>query len=116
MSKEFLAQDKPNTQSKSPKKLILKSVLAVVAFVMIIGIVYDVDLIIQIGIWFVYLVGGIVFFVPAVLTLLLFGFKAPAYIGLSSLVGWCIVLYVLVPGAIILIRKRRRKKRSKNCS
>ncbi len=98
------------TLSKSRKKLILKSTLATVTFVMIVGVVYDVDLIIQVGVWFLYVVGGIVFFVPAVLTLLMFGFKAPAHIGLSSLVGWCIVLYGLIPGAIILIRKRRRRK------
>ena len=47
---------------------------------------------------------------PTLLTTLIFGFKAPAIVSISSMIAWGVLLYVLLPVGIVLIKRWRRRK------
>ena len=51
-----------------------------------------------------------ILFLPTLLTVLIFGFNAPWVVGVSSMITWGAVLYVLLPVGIVLIRNWRRRR------
>lgn len=87
------------------KKFILRVVLATVAFLLILAVVYGPMSLIYLGYWIV----GLVLAVPMFLTVLILGFKAPQLLTVSSVFVWCILLYVCLPFAIVAVVRRLRR-------
>lgn len=52
----------------------------------------------------------VVLFLPTLLTVHIFGFKIDSALGLSSMIAWAIVLYVLIPTGFVAFRRWRRLK------
>ncbi|MXZ44856.1 MAG: hypothetical protein F4Z01_07780 [Gammaproteobacteria bacterium] len=91
---------------RSRKKLILRVVLATVAFLAILAVVYGPMSIVLLGYWII----GLVLAVPMFLSMLILGLKAPQLLTVSSVFVWCILLYVCLPFAIVAIVRRLRRK------
>ena len=80
-------------------------VLATVAFLVILAVVYGPMSIVLLGYWII----GIVLAVPMFLTMLILGFKAPQLLTVSSVFVWCILLYVCLPFAIVALVRRLKQ-------
>ncbi len=60
--------------------------------------------------WVVGLVMSVGLFLPTLLTVHVLGFKIDSDLGVLSMIGWAIVLYVLIPTGFVAIRRWRMRK------
>ncbi|MYD46527.1 MAG: hypothetical protein F4W92_09255 [Gammaproteobacteria bacterium] len=68
--------------------------------------------------WIVHLIVGlvmtVVLFLPTLLTVQIFGLKIDSALGLSSMIAWVTVFYVVIPTGFVAFWRWRRRRQSEN--
>ena len=98
------------SHSESRKLSVLKTLLTTLGIVTVLVVVGALLGGLEFFYWVAWVVLIAILLLPMLLTILIFGFKAPAFIGLSSMIGWGIVLYVLIPIGVVVFNRWRRRK------
>ena len=95
---------------ESRKWNVLKTLLAAVGIVTILMVIGAIVGGREFFAWVLLMCLIAILLLPTLLTILIFGFKAPAIAGISSMIAWSIVFYVLLPIGVVLIKRWRRRK------